>query len=94
MFHVPSTCCLLVHPFHALLGLFGKFGGVLCMDHVIFDPCHPYIRASTDAVISLSHWVEDKPLQINYNYLYGVWATSKHIQVLICCLACIPTELF
>ena len=28
----------------AWLGLFGEFGGVLCADHVRFDPFHPYIE--------------------------------------------------
>ena len=28
----------------AWLDLFGEFGGVLCVDHVRFDPCHPYIE--------------------------------------------------
>ena len=28
----------------AWLGLFGDFGGVLCADHVRFDPFHPYIE--------------------------------------------------
>ena len=28
----------------AWLGLFGEFGGVLCTDHVRFDPFHPYIE--------------------------------------------------
>ena len=28
----------------ALLGIFGEFGSVLCVDHVRFDLCHPYIE--------------------------------------------------
>ena len=28
----------------AWLGLFGEFSGVLCVDHVRFDPFHPYIE--------------------------------------------------
>ena len=37
--------------FKAVLGLFVQFGGVFYVDHVRFHLGHPYIRASTDALI-------------------------------------------
>ena len=33
------------------IGIFAEFKGVLYVYHVRFDPCHPYIRVCTDAVI-------------------------------------------
>ena len=36
----------------AWLGVLDEFGGVLYADHVRFDPCHPYYRASVDALNS------------------------------------------
>ena len=37
--------------YKAVLGLFVQFGGVFYVDHVRFHLGHPYIRASTDALI-------------------------------------------
>ena len=37
--------------FEAVLGLFVQLGGVFYVDHVRFHLGHPYIRASTEALI-------------------------------------------
>ena len=38
----------------ACLGIVSEFGGILYADHMIFDPCHPLYRASTDALTCAS----------------------------------------